>query len=165
MIRIVVIGQPGAFGSFSCRRAALQIARQLDLPCVAASELESHRDAADRWVATVTVGALSSAVLNRADTAVWLHYSPLAVVRAWMQERRNRRAQAKVASIPLRLADFAGSVLHFAWTARIHRLLVHPARADLRVFHLRSPKETDFWLRLLEHWPPAIQRPQLAQAA
>jgi hypothetical protein len=41
--------------------------------------------------------------------------------------------------------------MHMAWTPHVHRLLRHPALKHLQIFHLRSPEETDFWLRAQEH--------------
>jgi hypothetical protein len=164
MMRIVVLGQPGEFGSAWCRRAATRLAQRLDLPCVAASDVPSGPGKTAGWVATTAAGACSDTVLQAADTAVWLHYSPLAVMRAWLRGLTRRLAGSSASHQSPRLADVRDSVLHMAWTPQVHRLLRHPALGHLQIFHLRNPDETDFWLRIQEHRLRAPQ-PTLAQTA
>lgn len=151
MMRIVVLGQPGAFGSACCRHAAARLAQRLDLPCIAGAGTPPDLTREAGWVAMATVGAVSDALLRAADTTVWLHYSPLAVLRAWVRRLRERPGGPAGAGASPGLADVRDSILHMAWTPHLHRLLRHPALLHLQVFHLRNPDETDFWLRAQEH--------------
>ena len=151
MLRIVVLGQPGAFGSACCRHAAARLAQRLDLPCIAGAGAPPDLTREAGWVAMATVGAVSDALLRAADTTVWLHYSPLAVLRAWVRRLRERPGGPAGAGASPGLADVRDSILHMAWTPHLHRLLRHPTLLHLQVFHLRNPDETDFWLRAQEH--------------
>ncbi len=102
--------------------------------------------------------------MHSADTAIWLQFQPLAVTRAWAGGLRAKLVGAAHAPRRAGLADVRDSLLHMAWTPHIHRLLRHPALAHLQIFHLRSPEEADFWLRVQEHrLPPG--RPGVPQPA
>lgn len=160
MKRIVVLGQPGRFGDAWCRHAAARLAQRLDVPCISAAESTRAPDLPSGWVATALVGELSGNLLRSADTAVWLHFLPLAVTRGWL--RRLRAGFAKPTGEAHALPGFADvrdSLAHMIWTPHLHRLLRHPALAHLQVFHLRSPDETDFWLRAQEHRLAVRHRP------
>ena len=152
MKRIVVLGQSGGFGASWCEYAAARLAQRLDMRCIRASEPAPSAADPSGWVATARVGALSAAMLRLADTAIWLHFLPPAVTQAWLRglRARLRRAALHVERQP-GLPDLRDSLIHMAWTPYVHRLLRHPALAHLQVFHLRSPDETDFWLRAQEH--------------
>lgn len=164
MKRVVVLGQPGTLGDAWCRHAAARLSQQLDVPHILACDAASAAEDAPGWVATATVDALSRTLLRSADTAVWLHFLPPATSRAWLRGLRARLAGAlHVPHVP-GLADLRDSLMHMAWTPHVHRLLRHPALAHLQVFHLRSPDETDFWLRAQEHRLP-LRQPVLAQPA
>jgi hypothetical protein len=151
MMRIVVLGQSGEFGSAWCRRAAFRLAQRLNLPCVAAADLPSERENASGWIATAAASACSDRVLRAADTAIWLHYSPWSVMRAWLLGMVRRLTGSTSSQQAPRLADLRDSLRHMAWTPQLHRLLHHPAMGHLQIFHLRNPDETDFWLRIQEH--------------
>lgn len=154
MKRIVVLGQPGDFGDSWCEYAAARLAQRLDVRCVRVPESAPSAADPSGWVATATVGALSAAMLRMADTAIWLHFLPPAVTRAWLRGLRARLSGAlHVERLPC-LPDVRDSLMHMAWTPYVHRLLRHPALVHLQVFHLRSPGETDFWLRAQEHRLP-----------
>jgi hypothetical protein len=165
MMRIVVLGQPGAFGGAWCRETAARLAQRLDLPYIPASEAVPSADREPGWVATAAVGAFSTALLHAADTAIWLHFLPLAVTRTWAKGLHTKLVGTtnKGGQSP-RLADVRDSLLHMAWTPHLHRLLHHPALAHLQIFHLRSPDETNFWLRAQEHRLP-LREPTVAQPA
>jgi hypothetical protein len=164
MKRIVVLAQPGEFGSAWCRRAALLLAQRLELPCVEARDVASGAGESAGWVATTSVGRCSDDVLRAADTAVWLHYSPSAVLRAWLYGLGRRLIGAPAPQQSPRLADVRNSIVHMASTQQVHRQLRHPTMEHLQIFHLRNPDETDFWLRVQEH---RLRMPQagLAQGA
>jgi hypothetical protein len=147
--RIVVMGQPGAFGQAWARRVARRLASRLDLCCVEAREAQHGPDLCAGWVTTAAIGEFSSAVLRCADTAIWLHFSPVAVARAWLRGLLGSDPQGRRIHAP-RLADIGESLLHIAFTPRVHRLLRHPTLMHLQVFLLRNPEETDFWLHLQE---------------
>lgn len=151
MMRIVVLGQPGRFGDAWCQHAAARLARRLDVPCSAAPDVAPYGERTPGWVATATVSSLSGTLLRAADTAIWLHFLPLSVTREWIQGLHVRLTGSLHARHLPRLADLRDSLMHMAWTPHVHRLLRHPALAHLQVFHLRSPDETDFWLRAQEH--------------
>jgi hypothetical protein len=164
MNRIVVLGQPGTFGNAWCRHAADRLAQRLDVPCIPAPDAEPPAGHAPGWVATATVGAFSGKLLHSADTAVWLHFLPLAVTRAWARGLQAKSSRSIHVPRWPRLADVRDSFMHMAWTPHVHRLLRHRALAHLQIFHLRSPEETDFWLRAQEHRLP-LRRPAVAQPA
>ncbi|MBK9244596.1 MAG: hypothetical protein IPM30_07010 [Burkholderiales bacterium] len=164
MKRIVVLGQPGGFGDAWSRHAAARLAQRLDLPCLAAAEEGPSPGQAPGWVTTARVGELSGVLLRDADTAVWLHFLPVAVTRAWLRRLRAGFARTPAGHRLPGFADVRDSLVHMAWTPHVHRLLSHPALSHLQVFHLRSPDETDFWLRAQEHRLPDRQ-PPLAQPA
>ena len=164
MKRIVVLGQPGAFGGAWCQHTAARLARRLEVPCIGASEAATISERSPGWVATAAVGTFSSPLLHAADTAIWLHFLPLAVAKAWARGLQAKLGGAvRLLHVP-RMADLRDCLMHMAWTPHVHRLLRHPGLAHLQVFHLRSPEETDFWLRAQEHRLPP--RPQaVVQAA
>lgn len=162
MMRILVLGQPGNFGRAWCHRAAARLAQRLDLPCLAAHEGQPDPDAHCGWVVSAPIGAVTDEILSNADTAVWLHYSPLAVARGWLAGLLRRILGAGAADVAPRLSDVLDSVMHMAWTPHLHQLLHRRQRAPLQIFHLRSPDETDFWLRLQEHRAPARRQPLAA---
>ncbi len=164
MMRIVVLGQPGALGTAWSHCTAIRLARRLGVPCITTPDSPAGLSKEHGWVATAAVGALFSAMFQVADTAVWLHYSPRAVARAWARGLRARLGAAALPGQSPRLADVRDSLLHMAWTSHVHRLLSTPALAHLQIFLLRSPSETDFWLRVQEHRLPPHQLP-MAQAA
>jgi hypothetical protein len=163
MQRILVIGQSGTFGQAWCRLAATRLAHRLSLPCVPAAE-SLVVECQDRgWVAMAGAGRVSERLLAAADTAVWLHFSPIEVTRAWLRGLRTRLRDALAMHRP-RLSDISGSVAHMAWTPHLGKLLTDSAQAHLQVFHLRTPEEAEFWLRLQEQRLTAFN-PSLAQAA
>jgi len=164
MKRIVVLGQPGTFGDAWCRHAAARLAQRLEVPHVPGFETVPFAEQAGGWVATASVGAFSGRLLHSADTAIWLHFLPLSVTRAWARGLQAKCGGPVHAPRWPRLADVRDSLMHMAWTPHVHRLLRHPALKHLQIFHLRSPEETDFWLRAQEHRLP-LRRPAAAQPA
>jgi hypothetical protein len=130
-----------------------RLARHLGLPVLTAHRAASPKSAAREsgWVAVAGVGALLESILCAADTAVWLHYSPLTVARLWIRNLRLRRREAAAVDPMPGLADVRDSVVHAAWTPHLHRLLRERAAEPMQVFHLRNPNETDFWLHAQEH--------------
>ena len=165
MMRVVVLGQPGAFGSISCRHTAVRLARRLELPLVPLSDVVSGPTRAVGWVATATAGALNQALLSAADTVIWLHYSPAAVIRAWTRGLRARMSRAKLAGRAPRLSDIRDSLLHMVRTPHLHQLICQHEFAHLQVFCLCNPDQTDFWLRAQEHRLHHRRREAVAQAA
>lgn len=156
MMRIVVLGQPGTFGAKWCRHAADRLAQRLGLRSLAVSDTAAVAPNDGGWVVTAAVGEFPARLLQSADTAIWLHFLPLAVARMWCKGLRARLAGSiRPAHLP-QLADVRDSLLHMAWTPHVHRLLLHPALAHLQTFHFRSPDETDFWLRAQEHRLPPL---------
>jgi hypothetical protein len=164
MRRVVVIGQSGRFGQAWCRFAATRLARRLGLPCIAATDTWALDQPDQGWVAITHAGSLPRRLLADADTAVWLHFSPTAVARAWLRGLGGRLREALAAMHAPRLADITNSLAHMALTPHLGRLLTDSALAHLQVFHLRTPDETEFWLRLQEQRLTAFEQP-LAKAA
>lgn len=150
MRRVLILAQPGEFGRAWGRWAASRLAQRLQLPCLSASEIAREAASESGWVATTRVGACPEHVLRAADTAVWLHFSPFAVLGAWWRGLRGQLGGAQPPLHAPRLADVQASLLHLAWTPHVQREFSHPAMAHLRVVHLRDPAQTDFWLRLQE---------------
>lgn len=165
MKRVVVLGQPGTLGDAWCQHAAARLSQQLAVPRIQVCDAASPAEDAPGWVATATVDALPRSLMRSADTAVWLHYLPPAMTRAWLRGLRSRPAGALLRRHAPRLTDLRGSLAHMAWTPHVHRLFRHPALAHLQVFHLRSPDETDFWLRAQEHRLLPLRQPAVAQPA
>ena len=166
MKRVVVLSQPGAFGSISCLRVASRLAARLELPCIAASEdgLAGPGGAAG-WVATAAVGTVSRALLHAADTVIWLHYSPAAISQAWSRGLRTKLAHTTFAGRAPRLSDIRDSLLHMIRTPQLHQLLCQSEFAHLHVFLLRNPDQTDFWLRAQEQRLPRRRQVAMPQAA
>jgi hypothetical protein len=163
MKRVLILGQAGTFGEAWCQHAAARLAQRLEVPCVPASDAAPPKHSRG-WVATASVGALSRRLMHSADTAIWLQFQPLAVTRAWAGGLRAKLVGAAHAPRRAKLADVRDSLFHMACTPHMHRLLRHPALAHLQIFHLRSPEEADFWLRVQEHrLPPG--RPGVPQPA
>lgn len=150
MKRIVVFGQTGSKGRLSCAGFADRLARRLGLARRAEGPDGRATDTAgDGWVAVESAGHFSEDLFRAADTAIWLHYLPLAVAREWLAGLRNQvvgAGRAVSASRP-RLVDLRDSLLHMAQTPHVYRSLRHPALAHLHVHHLRNPDEAEFWLR------------------
>jgi hypothetical protein len=156
MKRIVVFGQPGSFGSACCSYVADRLARRLRLPLVvgAGRGTQVPKVAADHdagWIAIEAVGLFSETMFRTADTAIWLHYSSLAVAREWSRGLRARLAGRVQPRPAPRVADLLDSLQHMAWTPHLRRLLHHPALMHLSIHHLRNPGETEFWLLAQEH--------------
>ena len=164
MKRVLVLGQAGTFGDAWCKHAAARLSQRLNVPCIPVSDPLPPAEHAHGWVAIASVGTFSGRLMRAADTAVWLHFRPLAVTRAWAKGLRAKLGGKAYASTAVRLIDVRDSLVHMTWTPHMHRLLRHSALSHLQIFHLRSPEETDFWLRVQEHRPPA-DRPGLPQPA
>ena len=154
MKRIVVFGQTGPAGRLSCAHFADRLAQRLGLARRGAGVAEQHAGSlgTDGWVAVEPVGEFSEELFRAADTAIWLQYSPAAVLREWLAALRVRFSGPRgvTADAAPGLADLRDSLLHLALTPHVHRSLRHPALTHLHVLHLRNPDEADFWLRTQE---------------
>jgi hypothetical protein len=153
MERVLVIGQPGPFGQAWCRLAATRLANRLGLHCVPAAEALAEGNHGPRWIAMAHAGRLPGQVLAASDTVVWLHFSPIEVTRAWLRGLGSRLHDALAAIHAPRLSDITSSFAHMAWTPHIGRLLTDAPLTHLQVFHLRTPREAEFWLHLQEQRP------------
>jgi len=163
MQRVLVIGQAGPFGQAWCRLTATRLAHRLGVPLEQATEALADDESRQGWIAVAQAGRLPGRLLAAADTAIWLHFSPAEVTRVWLRGLRSRLRDALALHVP-RLSDISGSLAHMAWTPHLGKLLTDSALAHLQVFHLRSPDEAEFWLRLQEQRLAAFEAP-LAQAA
>jgi len=105
------------------------------------------------------------ALLRAADTVVWLHYSPAAVAGSWLRGLRSRLSRARFAGRAPRLSDVGDSLWHMISTPQLHQLLCQPEFTHLQIFCLRSPGQTDFWLRAQEHRLLGQRPVTMAQAA
>jgi hypothetical protein len=154
MKRIVIFGQPGAFGHAACVYVADRLGQRLGLPRFSAGA-QSAQDLLGGWIAVEPVGTFTPALFRAADTAVWLHYSTLAVAREWARHLRAQFCGSARCGRAPRLVDLGDSLQHMAWTPHVHRRLQDPSLSHLHIHHLRSPAETDFWLHAQDHrWPP-----------
>jgi len=150
MKRIVVFCQPGDFGRRCSAWVAERLAGHLGLPVIAPVDTGgSLQPPSADWIAISAAGAVPETLLRRADTVIWLHYSPLTVAREWLRALREGFRAAAYARPGL--ADIVGGLLHMAWTPHVHQLLQRPSLAHLHVFHLRNSREADFWLRTQRH--------------
>ncbi len=158
MKRIVVLGQSGAFGRSTCADVADRLAQRLGLPRLASRNVERSASSATNggWIAVESAGPFSLALFRAADTAVWLHYSAWQMVREWANDLRHKRTGFGLRERSPRLGDVTASVQHMLWTPHVLRWLQHPSMIHLHVHHLRSPAETDFWLRTQDHRLPRL---------
>jgi hypothetical protein len=131
MKRIVILGSTSESVPLSCSEFADELANGLQLPRIAANQPALGEQG---WIATETDPVELERVLREADTAIWLHYTPLEVLRA-----AGRRVRG-----PLALLRTLGLAL---FAPNIHRLLREPALAHVQFHELRNPRQAAFWLR------------------
>lgn len=163
MQRIVVFGQGGAFGRATCGHVADRLGRRLALPLLPAGDAERRatNGQAGGWIVVQAVGAFSAALFCAADTAIWLHFSTLAVARRWARDTKRRLSAAPLGDDSPSLIDLAASVQHMACTPYVRHWLQQRSLAHLHVHHLRNPAEVDFWLYAQDQRVPsaAIAQP------
>ncbi len=147
MPRVVVVGQPGDTGPLPCEDFALRLAQRLGI-----APLTQRGDAPqrDHWIATETAGEFSEPVFRHVDTVVWLHFSPLPYLRAWIEQLRAT-LRALVDPTTRRTAracwdDVTTSFRYLMHAPDMYELFRHPALAHVRVIELRNPRQAEFWL-------------------
>lgn len=162
MLRVLVIGSPGA-GKSTLARA---LAKRIGLPLFHLDRMhwlpgwiERDRDegreelagvlAQDRWIIDGNYGSLLPMRLARADTVVWLDYPTWLclgrVLKRWWRYRGTNRPDM-TEGCPERLdPEFLLYVLNFrqAWQGRNAALL---EQFNGEVLRLRTPDATKRWL-------------------
>lgn len=172
MNRIVVVGQPGPQG----RLCPLEFARVLSIrlgvrhwPVVQGVPTEVHDalQAHEQWIASEPAGRFSEALFRRADTVVWLHFSPLDYLRDWsarLSDALRRGTREALTEGRARWLDVRGSFSHLMAAPQMYALLQHPALAHVTLHELRNPRQAQFWLMSqrrrsgLRAGPPRIDR-------
>ncbi len=162
MNRVVVIGQARLPG----RLCLLEFARTLsvrlgvrhwalaadagDAPAPLADEVARALSTHEQWIVAEPAGRFSEAVFRRADTVVWLHYSPWDVIRDMagrVGDAMPQAAPSAAAAVPRAgLQDVRDAFSLLMQAPSMYRLLEHPALAHLSVHELRSPRQATFWL-------------------
>jgi hypothetical protein len=151
MRRVVVVGQAAPRGLCFCEFAR-SLAARLDARHLASPSdtPPTQASAEDAWVATEPAGLFSEHLFRRADTVVWLHFSPLPFVKDWLARLRDAAS--------LRRLSESGRGARSTWrhvmlsfdylrvAPQMYRLFGHPALAHVRLVELRSPQQADFWL-------------------
>lgn len=176
--RIAVVGSTGSGKTTLAWTLAQQLERphvELDAlhwgPNWQAAPLELFRQrvvvALDRpqWVADGNYSQVRDLVWTRADTVVWLDY-PVRVILGRLLRRTARRVVTGEElwngnREELRNAISRDSII--LWALKTYRrrrreypeLLAQPEHAHLSDIRLRSPRETDQWLKLLSERPLA----------
>lgn len=169
MRRICIIGTSGS-GKTTLAR---QIAGQLDMPHVELDALHwqpgwtpARKDdlrarleealAGDTWVVDGNYSVLRSITWARADTIIWLDYALPVVL--WRVTRRTARRLISRAELwngnreSVRTLLSRDSIILWALTTwgknrrEYRQLFAAPDYAQLRLIHLRSPRETRRWL-------------------
>lgn len=175
MRRVVIVGQslPGSalcFRAFG-RSLALRLGAHVASHDSPRAVLED-----EAWVGAEPVGVFSESLFRRADTIVWLHFSPIAVLAdtagrladlikssRWMPRRRKLAPAADL----VRRASWqdvrnAHGLLMLA--PQLYQLFAHPALAHARVVELRTPRQADLWL-MLQRRRSGFSAPPVQQAA
>lgn len=177
MRRVVVIGQPGQRGPLSVAEFAQLLARRLgaaQLQCTTSAGtrfLESSDAESEIWVTGEAAGVFNEQIFRRADTIVWLNFSPLAFLRDWISRWRALHARAEAQPPPgsrAALYDIVVALARFAFAPQVYRLMRHPALAHASLHELRTPEQARFWLKALEHrlrGPRAAERPVALRTA
>jgi hypothetical protein len=156
MKRVVIIGQPGQHGPLSCTEFAQQVADHLGMASLPPAPQQAIAARAvvqddEAWVAAEPAGLFSEEVFRRADTVVWLNFSPRAFLRDWV-ERWPSRAAATASLNPQHagLHDVYTSLVYFLIAPQMYQLMRHPALAHVNLYELRTPEQARFWLRAQE---------------
>jgi hypothetical protein len=140
MKRIIVFGHAARGGPFSCSDFADRLADRLHLKRLHPESGTDRPRADEGWITISRLDQLSEELLRSADTAIWLNYSPRALLREW----RSRKPGDGPGLVEVLAA------LSNAFTApRVHDLARTLAHVN---FHeLRSRDQASFWLRAQEH--------------
>jgi hypothetical protein len=138
MKRVIVIGQAEDGGTLSCAAFAHLLAARLGARRLDTAALPSAAGADERWVGTEPAGTFSEALFRRADTVVWLCFSPLAYVGEWIAQRGG--------SFDTHLRAAVAAFRHRLLAPRVRELLDHPALAHLDLIELATPGEAEYWL-------------------
>jgi hypothetical protein len=149
MPRVVVVGQPGEAGPLPCSNFVEMLSRRLDIPALTAAAPAEVAEQAD-WIAAEAAGTFSEPLFRKAETVVWLHFSPLPYLADWFAHQRERlkafASEQRRAAARARWGDVATAFRYLVIAPEMYELFSHPALAHVQVVELRSPREAEFWL-------------------
>jgi len=168
--RVVVVGSTGAGKTTLARTLAERLdVRHVELdalhwdPGWVGAEREVFRSrvaealTGERWVADGNYSAVRDIVWGRASILVWLDY-PLPLILYRLARRTMQRVatgtelwngnRERLREVFSRESIFVWAVQTYGRRRRLFStLLTEPTYAHLTVFHLRSPRATETWLR------------------
>lgn len=148
MNRVLVVGQPGDKGPLSFSTFAESLSRRMGVPRL--SHRCDHAATHPDWIAAEPAGLFSEPLFRRADTVVWLHFSPLPYVQDWLGRSGDalRSALTGRSGLVARAGwlDVVGAFRTLMMAPEMYSLFGHPALAHVRLVELRSPRQAQFWL-------------------
>jgi len=149
MPRVLVVGQTEAAGPLPCAEFAEMLSQRLGVPPLPTTHGAEAPDQAD-WIATDPAGAFTEPLFRKAETVVWLHFSPLPYFADWIDHLWQRILAFpdpdQRAAMRARWNDVATAFWYFTRAHHMYDLFRHPALAHVRVVELRTPREAAFWL-------------------
>lgn len=149
MPRVLVVGQPGAAGPLPCTDFAEMLSHRLGIPPLPLMQRAEAPEKAD-WIAAEPAGQFTEPLFRKAETVVWLHFSPLPYVGDWFAHHWERlKAMTMAGSCAAARATWDDVVTSFHYLMRapeMYELFGHPALAHVRVIELRTPRQAEFWL-------------------
>ena len=146
MPRVLVVGQASETGPLPCSEFVEKLSQRLGVPRLP----ESSHEAPEHWIATEPAGAFTEPLFRRAETVVWLNYSPIAYLVDWLGHQWERIKS--LADAEHRAAARAGwndvvtAYEHLLRSEHMYELFCHPALAHVKVIELRTPRQAQFWL-------------------
>ena len=149
MPRVLVVGQAGEAGPLPCAEFAEMLSQRLGVPPLPLDGDAGTPEQPD-WIASEPAGAFSEPLFRKAETVIWLHFSPLPYLGDWIEHQLERitafitprqRAAARA-----RWDDVLTAFGYLLRARDMYSLFRHPALAHVRVIELRTPREAEFWL-------------------
>ncbi|HTT10269.1 MAG TPA: hypothetical protein VMG60_05205 [Burkholderiaceae bacterium] len=149
MPRFLVVGQADAAGPMPCSEFAEMLGRRTGVPRLPMPERADAFEASD-WIATDLAGAFTEPLFRKAETVVWLHFSPLpfladCLAHQWQRIKAFPYPDQR-AAMRARWNDVVTAFLHLVQAHKMYELFRHPALAHIRVVELRTPRQAEFWL-------------------
>jgi hypothetical protein len=126
------------------------LSQRLGVPPLPVTRPADQDPQQDDWVATDPAGVFTEPLFRKAETVVWLHFSPLPYLADWLAHRwEQMKALSDAehrAAVRSRWGDVLTAFGHLLRTQDMYELFHHPALAHVRLVELRSPREAEFWL-------------------
>lgn len=149
MPRVLVVGQDGEAGPLPCSEFAEILSQRLGVPPLPMMRRAEAPEEPD-WIATDPAGAFTEPLFRKAETVVWLHFSPLPYLRDWLAHQWQRVKEfpdlQQRAAARARWADVVTAFRYLVRAHDMYELFRHPALAHVRVIELRTPRQAEFWL-------------------